>query len=151
MQEKRFSGIDVFQSQAITKTHWNAEAYTVAAFFFFFFIVVVCLLLIVWIEDVTLLITVSLIYYCLQCVIVSQCNFTNGIVSPFRSSFTFQTPSVRRNVQTQNRIIDVSLAICFLGLQAFSWYSVSLSTGSQHTSSWNLLHLPVKKKKSYLS
>lgn len=147
MQKKRFSGFDVFQSQAITKTHWNAEAYIIVVGFFLF----VCLFLIVWIEDVTLLIMVSVICYCLQCIIVSQWDFTNGKVCLFRSGFTFQTPSVRGNAQTQNRIVDVGLTICILGLQAFSWYSVSLSTGSQHPSSWNLLHLPVKKKKSYLS
>lgn len=62
LQEKTFNRIDVLQSQAITKTHWNAEGYTTVG------ILVVCIL------NVTLLIMISLICCHLQC-IAFQCDF----------------------------------------------------------------------------
>lgn len=85
LQEKRFSGIDRLQSQAITNTYWNAEGSAIVGF-----------LKIVWILGVTLLIMIPLICYCLQCtvlqyIIVFQCDFYQQNSLPFRFSFTFQT------------------------------------------------------------
>lgn len=59
---------------------------------------------------------VSNVLYSNVLVIVFQLHFTNGRICSFRSSFTFQMPSVEvGGGQKQKSIIDVGLTICFLG------------------------------------
>ena len=132
------------------KNHQNSlkcrGLYTIIIVFVFF--------LIVWILDVTLLI-IPIICYCLRVlyssvVTVSQCDFTNGTVCPFKPSFTFQTLSVvERKAQKQNSIVKVGLTFCFSFQNILEDKACLYQLAAKHFSNWTFWYLPMQKKVSY--